>query len=64
MVKKYNKNINAIIAQNLKKYRKAKRLSQEELAFLSGIHRTYVGSIERREKNVTINCLYKIAVAL
>ena len=39
-------------------------LSQEELADLAGVHRTYVGMIERGEKNLSLLNIYKIARAL
>jgi transcriptional regulator with XRE-family HTH domain len=39
-------------------------LSQEALAELAGVHRTYVGMLERREKNVTIYNIERIAKAL
>jgi len=39
-------------------------ISQEKLASLAGVHRTYVGMIERGEKNLTITNIYKIAKAL
>lgn len=41
-----------------------KGLSQEELAFKADIHRTYVGMIERAEKNITLQNIEKLAVAL
>lgn len=41
-----------------------KGLSQEDLAFRSGLHRTYIGMIERAEKNVTLSNIYKISRAL
>jgi len=44
--------------------RNSKRISQEELAARSGLHRTYIGSIERAEKVVTVVTLEKIATAL
>lgn len=44
--------------------RKEKRLSQEELAFKANLHRTYIGMIERAEKNITLNNIQKIANAL
>lgn len=39
-------------------------LSQEELAALAGVHRTYIGMIERAEKNITLENIEKIASAL
>lgn len=39
-------------------------LSQEELATLSNVHRTYIGMIERAEKNITLRNMEKIASAL
>lgn len=54
----------AIFAQNLRRYRKEKHLSQEQLADLASLHRTYIGMLERCEKNITIGNLEKIARAL
>jgi transcriptional regulator with XRE-family HTH domain len=53
-----------LFANNLRKARSLKGLSQEELANLAGLHRTYVGSIERCERNVSIDNMEKLAVAL
>jgi len=53
-----------ILAQNIRAYRLAKKLSQEDLADLCGLHRTYVGSVERAERNVTISSLEVLAKAL
>ena len=39
-------------------------LSQETLAAIAGLHRTYVGSVERGERNVTLKNIYSIAAAL
>ena len=44
--------------------RKKKGLSQEALADKAGLHRTYIGMIERAEKNITLNNIGKIAAAL
>lgn len=45
-------------------YRKQQHMSQEKLAELSGLHPTYIGQMERGEKNPTIESLYKICTAL
>lgn len=41
-----------------------KKLSQEQLADLAGVHRTYIGMIERAEKNITLENIEKLAKAL
>ena len=48
----------------VRKERLKRNLSQEELAARAGVHRTYVGMIERAEKNVTLESIEKIASAL
>jgi transcriptional regulator with XRE-family HTH domain len=53
-----------IFAENLRKARLAKKLSQEDLGELADLHRTYVGSIERAERNVSIDNIERLAVAL
>ena len=54
----------ARFANNLRTRRLAKGLSQEELADLCGLHRTYVGAIERGERNVSIDNMERLAAAL
>ena len=56
--------ITKILGQRIRNYRTARGLSQEKLAELSGCHPTYIGQIERGEKNATIESIEKIAVAL
>lgn len=53
-----------IFAHNVKEERIKRNLSQEKLAELAGLHRTYIGMIERSEKNVTLSSVEKIATAL
>ena len=57
-------NISQIIANNLRRLREERHLSQEKLAAECGLHRTYIGMVERCEKNITVVCLQKIAIAL
>ena len=52
------------LGQRIRNYRTAKSLSQEKLAELSGCHPTYIGQIERGEKNATVESIEKIATAL
>lgn len=56
--------LQSVIAVNVKKYRLTKGLSQEEFADLCGYHRTYIGSIERAERNITVSTLEALALAL
>ena len=52
------------LGKRIKKMRGERSLSQEELAELAGVHRTYVGMIERGEKNVTVLSAQKVSAAL
>ena len=49
---------------NVRKYRKQLDISQEELADRATLHRTYIGMIERAEKNITLVNMERIANAL
>jgi len=58
-----NKNKSEVLIDigiNIRQYRKQKGWSQEELAFECEFHRTYIGAVERGEKNITILNLLKI----
>lgn len=53
-----------LVAGNVRAARKALRVSQEKLAEDAGLHRTYVGSIERAERNVSLDNIERLAIAL
>jgi transcriptional regulator with XRE-family HTH domain len=53
-----------ILAQNLRRLRQDRDLTQEELADLAGIYRNYVGMIEREENAASIDVLESLAKAL
>jgi len=50
--------------EKVRELRKKRGLSQEELAFKADLHRTYIGMIERAEKNITLVNIERIANAL
>lgn len=52
------------LGKQIKQLRHHKHISQEELADIVGVHRTYIGMIERGEKNITILTLSKFVKAL
>lgn len=59
-----NKLILQKFGQKVRNERQKQSLSQEELAAKAGVHRTYIGMIERGEKNITLTNIEKIAKAL
>ena len=65
-MKKGKESISArqIFATNLRKARLSLGISQEELAELADLHRTYVGSVERGERNISIDNMERLAKAL
>lgn len=56
--------INNVFAENIKKLRQEQGLSQEALADKAGLHRTYIGAVERCERNITLFNANRIARAL
>ena len=54
----------ALVAWNLRRIRVKRGLSQERLAFDSGIDRSYVGGLERQDENPTVDLLDRLAVTL
>jgi len=63
-IRKPSTTLTKILADNIRDYRKANHLSQEELADECELHRTYIGSIERGERNITLSSLEVLAKAL
>ncbi len=56
-IRKPSHSLKAILADNIRGFRESKGVSQEEFAGMCGVHRTYVGSVERGERNVTLSTL-------
>lgn len=52
------------LGRRIRRFRKDLNISQEKLAELVGVHRTYIGAIERAEESVSVDNLAKIAKAL
>lgn len=57
-------NAQQLIALNIRRLRVAKGISQDDLALIAGVERSYTGHLERGSKNPTIKTLEKIASAL
>lgn len=53
-----------IVADNVRRLRLEHGLSQEGLAAEAGLHRTYVGAVERAERNLSLDNIERLAVAL
>lgn len=64
MVRKSSDTLRAVLAENIKTFRREKGLSQEQLAEQCGLHRTYIGSVERHERNVSLSTLEVLASTL
>ena len=52
------------VGQNLRAYRLARGMSQEAFAEVLGVHRTYMGSVERGERNLTLRSVERIAARI
>jgi transcriptional regulator with XRE-family HTH domain len=63
-IRKPSGKFTAILADNLREFRNISQLSQEKMADLCGLHRTYIGSVERCERNVTLSTLEVFATVL
>lgn len=63
-MKDNNNTINILFGKRVRQLREQKGISQEQLGFDVGLHRTYIGQIERAEKNITLKNIEKIAKQL
>lgn len=54
----------ALVGKNIRRHRNRRGWSQEQLAEESGLHRTYVGSVERGERNIAVRNIFAVAEAL
>ena len=50
--------------EKIRKLRKLKNISQEELASRAKLHRTYLSAVERGQKNISVENIEKVAIAL
>ena len=53
-----------LVAKNIRELRQERDWSQDELAARAGLHRTYIGTIERAEQSITVDSMEKLAAAL
>lgn len=58
-----NKDLLKSFGQEVKRLRLERNLSQEAFAEIVGVHRTYIGMIERGEKNITLENIFKLSTA-
>lgn len=59
-----NERIRKTFGKKLREIRKLKGFSQESLADAAGLHRTYIGAVERGEQNISLENIHKLAKAL
>ena len=52
------------LGRNLRRYREERGLSQEDFAELVGVHRTYMGGVERGERNLTLRSVERVAATI
>jgi transcriptional regulator with XRE-family HTH domain len=56
--------IKLLFGQNVRKYRLEKGISQEKLAELTGLHRTYISDVERGKRSISLDNIQKFGYAL
>jgi transcriptional regulator with XRE-family HTH domain len=54
----------AVLAENMVRLRREQAWSQEQLGFEAGLHRTFIAHVERQSRNLSLDSLERIAVAL
>ena len=59
-----NDDVKQLLGNKIREWRIERQISQEQLAALAGLHRTYVGAVERGERNVSLENIVSIARAL
>lgn len=64
MAAKADNALRTVLADNLRRFRANLGLSQEALADEAQLHRTFVGAVERRERNISLDNIEKLATAL
>lgn len=64
MLKRMEGELQRVLGRNLRRYRESKGLSQEDLADTLGLHRTYVGGLERGERNLTLKSLERLSESI
>lgn len=52
------------LGENIKQHRLERKISQEQLAYMCSLHRTYIGSVERGERNISLENIVSISRAL
>jgi len=62
--RKDSQELRTVFAANLRNLRQARGISQERLAELAGLHRTYISSVERGARNISIDNIARLAKAL
>lgn len=53
-----------VLGRNLRRYREARGISQEDFADVFDVHRTYLGGVERGERNLTLKSVERLATAI